>query len=164
VAAHNPVMTQPSDRDYAALLAFRTELRRFQRWSDQQAQAAGLTHAQHQLLLAVRGHLDPRGPTVGEVAEYLLLKPAATVELLDRVERGGFVRRRQDGADRRVVRLQLTPLGERCLATITTIVVPMVRELAPLLQRLTEDFTVTDGRPPEDGASPAAPHVPSGSA
>lgn len=155
-------MTQPSDRDYASLLAFRTELRRFQRWSEQQAQEAGLTHAQHQLLLAVRGHLDPRGPTVGEVAEYLLLKPAATVELLDRVERGGFVWRRQDGADRRLVRLQLTPLGERCLATLTTTMVPVVRELAPLLQRLAEGFTLGERAASPDAAPPNAPQAPSG--
>jgi hypothetical protein len=53
------------DRD---LLTFRTGLRHFQRWSEQQAAVAGLTPAQHQLLVAVRGHRDRRGPTIGEVA------------------------------------------------------------------------------------------------
>lgn len=62
------------DATYARLLALRTSLRHFERWSERQAQAAGLTAAQHQLLLAIRGHDDPRGPTIGEVADYLLLR------------------------------------------------------------------------------------------
>jgi hypothetical protein len=60
----------PSDDDYQRLLSLRTGLRRFLRWSERQAQAAGLTPTQHQLLLAVRGHADPRGPTVGGGAEH----------------------------------------------------------------------------------------------
>jgi hypothetical protein len=53
------VMTpKPSDEDYRRLLELRTGLRRFLRWSEQHAQAAGLTPAQHQLLLAIRGHPD----------------------------------------------------------------------------------------------------------
>jgi len=55
-------------RDYERLLAFRTGLRRFLYWSGQQAEAAGITPAQHQLLLAVRGHPGPDGPTIGEIA------------------------------------------------------------------------------------------------
>ncbi|MGH9036659.1 MAG: MarR family winged helix-turn-helix transcriptional regulator, partial [Acidimicrobiia bacterium] len=55
--------------DYRRLLEFRTGLRRFLSWSEQQAAAVGLTPMQHQLLLAVRGHPHPSGPTVREVAE-----------------------------------------------------------------------------------------------
>ena len=54
--------------DFEHLLELRTGLRRFLRWSDQQAQAAGLTPAKHQLLLAIKGHPDPAGPTIGDVA------------------------------------------------------------------------------------------------
>ena len=46
------------DADYEDLLALRTGLRRFLRWSEQQAEGAGLTPAQQQLLLAIRGHPD----------------------------------------------------------------------------------------------------------
>ena len=67
-------MTTAGEPDYRALLAFRTALRRFNRWSEAQAEAAGLTAAQHQLLLAVKGHDDSRGPTIGDVAEHLLLR------------------------------------------------------------------------------------------
>src|SRR5690349_1571259 len=74
------------DDDYRRLLELRSGLRRFLRWSEQAAQSAGLTPAQHQLLLAVRGHDDPRGPTVGDVAEHLLLRHHSAVGLIDRAE------------------------------------------------------------------------------
>ena len=94
-----------SQEEYARLLALRTGLRRFLRWSEQQAEAAGLTPAQHQLLLAIHGHDDPRGPTVGEVADYLLLRHHSTVELVDRADTAGLVSRQRDPDDHRVVRL-----------------------------------------------------------
>jgi DNA-binding MarR family transcriptional regulator len=97
--------------DYRRLLEFRTGLRRFLRWSEEQAAAAGLTPAQHQLLLVVRGHPGPDGPTIGDVADYLLLRHHSAVELVDRAESAGLVRRVRDRADHRIVRLHLTPLG-----------------------------------------------------
>jgi DNA-binding MarR family transcriptional regulator len=98
--------------DYAELLSYRTALRRFLRWSEEQARSAGLTAAQHQLLLAIKGHEAPAGPTVGEVAEYLQLRHNSAVELVDRAARGGYVERNRDSADQRVIRLRLTELGE----------------------------------------------------
>src|SRR5580658_11090764 len=47
---------QLSREDYENLLAFRSSLRRFLHWSETQARGAGLTPAQHQLMLAVKGH------------------------------------------------------------------------------------------------------------
>jgi DNA-binding MarR family transcriptional regulator len=106
-------------RDYERLLAFRTGLRRFLSWSAQQAEAAGITPAQHQLLLAVRGHPDPRGPTVGEVAGYLLVRHHSAVELIDRAVAAGLVARRADSEDARAVRVVLTPRGRERLERLT---------------------------------------------
>ena len=86
--------------DYRTLLEFRTELRRFLHWSEQQAREAGLSPAQHQLLLAVRGYPDPKGPTVNEVAEHLVLRQNSAVELIDRAEAAGYVTRVPDPSDR----------------------------------------------------------------
>ena len=83
----------PTDEEYRRLLELRTGLRKFLHWSEQQAQAAGLTPAQHQLLLAIRGHADPRGPTVGDVAAYLLLRHHSAVGLVDRAAVAGVVER-----------------------------------------------------------------------
>ncbi len=98
-------------RDYERLLAFRTGLRRFLYWSGQQAEAAGITPAQHQLLLAVRGHPDPRGPTVGDIAGYLLVRHHSAVELIDRAVAAGLVTRQPDNEDARTVRIALTARG-----------------------------------------------------
>src|SRR5688572_28154057 len=108
-----------AEPDYQRLLEFRTGLRRFLRWSEEQATAVGLTPAQHQLLLAIRGHPRPSGPTVGEVADYLLLRHHSTVGLIDRAEAAGLVRRDRDADDHRVVRLRLTAVGRRRIELLT---------------------------------------------
>ncbi len=80
-------------RHYQRLLDFRTGLRRFLRWSADQAATVGVTPAQHQLLLAVRGHPDPAGPTIRDVAGYLLVRHHSAVELVDRAVAAGLVER-----------------------------------------------------------------------
>ncbi len=129
--------TLPADA-YRRLLALRTGLRRFEHWSETQARAAGLTPAQHQLLLAVRGHDDPRGPRVGDVAEQLLLRHHSTVGLVDRAEAAGLLRRIRDVDDHRVVRLQLTPSGEERLAALSALHLEELRRLARQLPDLWE--------------------------
>src|SRR5437764_14937251 len=97
-----------SQADFTHLLELRTGLRRFLRWSEEQAKAAGLTPVKHQLLLAVRGHTDPAGPTVGEIADYLVLRHHSAVGLIDRAVADGLVRRNRDAQSKSVVRITLT--------------------------------------------------------
>jgi DNA-binding MarR family transcriptional regulator len=127
-----------ADEDFRRLLAFRVALRRFHRWSEERASGAGLTHAQHQLLLAVRGHEDSRGPTIGDLADYLLVRHHSAVELVDRVESGGFVERRRDTSDSRVVRVTLTRRGHEAIAALTALHIEELRRLAPLLDALAD--------------------------
>jgi len=108
-----------TDEDYQRLLGLRTGLRRFLRWSEEQAVTSGLTPSQHQLLLAIRGHPDPNGPTIADVAGYLLLRHNSAVGLVDRAEAAGLIRRRRDRVDGRVVRLSLTPRGLRVLESLS---------------------------------------------
>ena len=109
------VRFQLEDADYQRLLRLRTSLRQYLHWSEQQAQAVGLTPAHHQFLLAVRGHDDPRGPTISDVAGYLLLKQHSTVELAQRVGALGLIERVPDPDDGRVVRLRVTDKGAAAL-------------------------------------------------
>ena len=106
-----------SDSDYQQLLAYRDSMRQFLYWSEQQAFDAGITPAQHQLLLAIRGHAGGI-PTIGDVADHLLLRHHSVVGLVDRAERAGLVERRVDADDHRVVRLRLTASGSRRLAAL----------------------------------------------
>src|SRR3954452_17414480 len=103
-----PVTSGPTDEDYRRLLELRTGLRRFLRWSERRAAEAGLTPAQHQLLLAIRGYPDPRGPTIGDVADSLLLRHHSAVGLVDRAATAGLVERGPDSDSQSVVRLRLT--------------------------------------------------------
>jgi len=111
----------PTEADYRYHLTLRTELRRFFQWSEQQATAHGVTAAQHQLMLAARGHGDPAGPTIGDLAGYLLLRHHSVVGLVDRAEAAGLVRRERDQADLRVVRVLLTPSGTLLLERLTAL-------------------------------------------
>lgn len=123
----------PTDEQYRQLLAFRTQLRRFDQWSRAAASEHGLTHAQHQLLLAIRGSASVGGPPIGEVAEALLVRPHTAGELVDRLANGGFVERVQDDADHRRVRLRLTASGERVLRALTEVHLDELRRLGPML-------------------------------
>ena len=131
-----------AETDYASLLDFRTALRRFNHWSEQQAKAVGLTHAQHQLLLAVKGHRGPQEPTIGDVADYLLLRHHSAVELVNRAQAGELIERHRDISDGRIVRLRLTPKGEACLEKLTALHLAELQQLGPLLQ------DVIDGKSP----------------
>jgi DNA-binding MarR family transcriptional regulator len=106
-----------TEEEYQRLLRFRDGLRRFLEWSSREAIAAGLTPAQHQLLLAIRGH-EPGAPSMRDVAEHLLTRHHSTVQLVDRAERAGLVERHADEEDHRVVRLHLTTLGARRLESL----------------------------------------------
>ena len=128
-----------TDSDYERLLEFRTGLRTFLKWSKDEAAAAGLAPNQHQLLLAIRGHPDhDRGPTIGDVAQYLLIKPNTAAELVTRAAGSGLVERLTDPGDRRVVRLRLTKRGTERLESITGSTFEELNRLAPRLGRIWE--------------------------
>src|SRR6201996_147306 len=129
-------MPRLTRQDFERLLEFRVTLRRFHRWSEDQAQAEGLTHVQHQLLVAIKGHRGGRPPAVGDLAGYLLLRPHSTVELVDRAAAAGLVERTRDGADGRVVRVRLTGEGDRVVQKLTRAHLVRLHELATVLDEL----------------------------
>jgi DNA-binding MarR family transcriptional regulator len=95
-----------------------------------------MTHVQHQLLVAIKGHHGNQPPTMGDLAGYLLLRPHSTVELVDRAEAAGLVERTPDGEDGRVVRVRLTRDGDRVLHKLTRAHLERLRELATVLDEL----------------------------
>jgi uncharacterized protein YeaO (DUF488 family)/DNA-binding MarR family transcriptional regulator len=137
-----------SDPTFTRLLALRTSLSRFEHACDAQARAVGLTGSQGQLLLAVRGHPDARGPTVSQVAEYLVIQHNSAIGLINRAEAAGLVERCRDPDDGRVVHVRLTPAGAGRLNALAP---PHVDEL----RRLAAQFAGTWGGTP-DTATPAA--------
>ena len=105
--------------DYQSLAELRYQIRKFLHFSEQVARKANMEPSQHQLLLAIKGlpqHLSPR---IGVLAERLQLRHHSTVELANRLAKGGFVRRQRDREDRREVLLQLTIRGEKVLRELS---------------------------------------------
>ncbi len=151
-----PALTQP---DFERLLEFRVTLRRFQRWSEDQAQAAGLTHVQHQLLVAIKGHPGGKPPTIGDLAGYLLLRPHSTVELVDRAQAAGLVERRPDPDDGRMVRVRLTTEGDLVLQKLTRAHLDQLHELAAVLNEFVTSHDGDPGSRPEGPESPGKPDV-----
>jgi DNA-binding MarR family transcriptional regulator len=129
-------MRQLVQEDYENLLAFRTSLRKFLHWSETRAREAGLTPAQYQLLLAIKGHPGGLPPAVGDLAGYLLLRHHSAVELIDRAETAGLVRRRGDDDDGRVIRVRLTAKGEERLTQLAPAHLDELKRLAPVLDHL----------------------------
>jgi DNA-binding MarR family transcriptional regulator len=110
-----------SDGDYQALARFRHALRVFQRLSEEAARDAGVTPAQHQLLLSVRGHAGDAPPVVSDLAEALQLRHHSVVELVDRAEAAGLVRRTADPDDQRRQHVRLTRKGSALLERLSLV-------------------------------------------
>ncbi len=122
-----------SNGEYQALAEFRYQIRKFIRFSEQAARAAGVEPQQHQVMLAIKGLPDDSRATIGEVAERLQIQHHSTVELVDRLVRRGLVQRKRAGEDRREVLLQLTQRGEKLLRELSVHHEEELREAGPAL-------------------------------
>lgn len=101
------------------LARFRYRLRLFLRFSENAARNCGVTPQQHQLLLGIAGHTGRGSATVSELAEFLQERHNSVVGLIDRAARRGFVRKRHDTLDKRVVFVSLTARGEEILSELS---------------------------------------------
>lgn len=126
----------PTPADYQALATFRLTLRRFNAFSEAAALEAGLKPQQHQALLSIKALGAVDAPSVGEVAEQLLIRHHSAVELINRLVRMGLVRRFKDPDDGRKVRIALTPLADEKLAALATAHLQELRSMRPLLMKL----------------------------
>jgi DNA-binding MarR family transcriptional regulator len=101
--------------DFETLAAFRYELRRFMRFSEEATHRHGVTPLQYGLMLQIRGFPGRRWATVAELAERLQAKHHGVVSLVSRCEAAGWVRRAASRRDKRCVEVHLTAYGDKCL-------------------------------------------------
>jgi DNA-binding MarR family transcriptional regulator len=127
--------------DYQALAEFRYHIRRFMGFSEQRSRAAGVEPQQHQLLLAIKGFPEGGPVTVSELAERLSLRHHSVVELVDRAEERGFVRRRRAEDDRRQVYIDLLEAGEDILRELSLHNRAELRHAGPALVRALTSLT-----------------------
>jgi DNA-binding MarR family transcriptional regulator len=133
-----------TNAEYIALAEFRYQLRRYLRYMEEQARAAGHHPQQYQLLLAIKGLPAPRVPSVTLLAERMQLNHNSMVELADRCEKRGLIRRvRESANDRRQVTLTITADGEKVLRQQASASREELRNIGPILvaalQKLTRE-------------------------
>ena len=104
--------------DYQALAEFRHQIRKFLHFSEHAVQDAGLERGQYQLMLAIKGMPEGVRPRIRELANRMQIQHHSAVELVNRLESSGYVRRERAVEDRREVLLALTPKGERVLGEL----------------------------------------------
>jgi DNA-binding MarR family transcriptional regulator len=131
-------MTKPglSNSQYEALASFRYALRQFIHFSDEAANAAGVTAQQHQALLAIKGFPGRDSVTVSELAERLRLRHHSVVGLIDRLVAENLVARESSSDDRRRVLIRLTNRGEKILEKLTSVHREQLKRIGPEISRL----------------------------
>jgi DNA-binding MarR family transcriptional regulator len=137
-ASHKPL-------NFEALAEFRYAIRRYLNFSERNARKAGLEPQQYQALLAIKGLGDLQSATIGVLAERLQIQHHSAVELMDRLEKRGMIRRQRSRSDRRKVVVELTKRGETKLMRIS---IPHRNELqiaGRKLLRALEEFISHNG-------------------
>ncbi len=120
---------------YAALADFRYELRRFLAFSEAAAAEVGLTQQQHQALLAIAGHRGPQPPSVGTIAERMLIAPHTAAELVSRMIDVDLLTKTPSREDRRRMTLTLTENAESLLRRLTAVHLNELTTLEPALMQ-----------------------------
>jgi DNA-binding MarR family transcriptional regulator len=104
--------------EFRALAELRYRIRLFLKEGDATAREAGLEPQQYLMLLAIRG-LPPDVPgKIRTLADRLALKHHSAVELVDRLEKHGYVKRTRSRADKRQVLVSLLPKGQKLLERV----------------------------------------------
>jgi DNA-binding MarR family transcriptional regulator len=122
-----------SKAEYKALANFRYQIRKYLRYMEEKARARGYHPQQYQLLLAIEGLPDGEMPTIKTLAERMQLNHNSTVELVDRCEKRGLLRRQRAGMDRRVVTLVATPIGKQMMQEQARASRAELQEIGPIL-------------------------------
>lgn len=139
VKEHKPL----NNAEYTALAEFRYQIRKYLRHVEEIAKEVGHNPQQYQVLLAIKGLPKGKSPIISTLAERMQLNHNSMVELVDRCEERGLLRRTRSEADRRQVTLAITPEGESLMRQQAAGARQELRTIGPILsesiQQLIED-------------------------
>jgi DNA-binding MarR family transcriptional regulator len=116
-----------------SLAEFRFQMRKFLNFSEMASERCGIPAQQYQLMQVIAAMPAGQQASITYLAERMILRHNSTVELVDRAERAGLVRRENDPTDLRRSLVQLTPQGQEVLERL---VAEHLRELAPRCEPL----------------------------
>ena len=102
------------------LAEFRYQLRTFLSFSEVSSEACGIAAQQYQLMQVIGSLPETTAASISHLADRMILKHNSTVELVDRAERAGLVRRKNDEKDLRRSIVELTPQGQAILRTLVS--------------------------------------------
>ena len=100
------------------LAEFRYQLRQFLSFSEIASERHGIQAQQYQLLQVIAATPHGQAASISYLADRMVLRHNSTVELVDRAERAGLVRRHTDERDLRRSLIKLTPQGEQVLRAL----------------------------------------------
>ena len=124
----------------AELAEFRYRLRRFLSFSEMASEAVGISAQQYQVLQVVAAVPTGQESSISYIAERMVVRHNSAVELVDRAEKAGLVRRVADESDHRRSLVEITSRGAEVLSQLVEQHLIEVEaegpELARTLQRL----------------------------
>ena len=128
--------------NYEALAEFRFQLRRFLAFSETNARKNNLTSQQYQALLTIKGLSGPhQHMSVGELADFLLVKHHTAVGLINRMAKTGLLKRFRDGRDGRRIQVMLTRKGEQQLSNVAELNWQELRSRKLSLPKILKSFS-----------------------
>jgi DNA-binding MarR family transcriptional regulator len=130
--------------DYETLAALRYDIRRFLRFSEEAARAAGLTPRHYQALLAIKGFPQRERVTVGELADQLKVAHHSAVGLVNRLVSQDLVEREYGQEDRRNVYVKLSREGAKLLGKLSEAHRMEISRISPHIRQLLENV-ILDG-------------------
>jgi DNA-binding MarR family transcriptional regulator len=126
-----------------SLAEFRFQMRKFLSFSEMASERCGIGAQQYQLMQVIAAMPEDQQASITYLSERMILRHNSTVELVDRAERSGLVRREHDEKDLRRSLVQLTPQGETVLKRL---VAEHLSELAPRAEHLIAALRMLQGQ------------------
>jgi DNA-binding MarR family transcriptional regulator len=126
-----------------SLAEFRYQMRKFLSFSEMASERVGIGAQQYQLMQVIAAMPEGQKASITYLAERMILRHNSTVELVDRAERTGLVRREHDEMDLRRSLVRLTKEGETVLWRLVS---EHLGELAPRAESLIEALRILQGQ------------------
>ena len=125
----DPMDVGKTQSSLKSLAEFRFQMRKFLNFSEMASERCGIPAQQYQLMQVIAAMPEGQQASITYLAERMILRHNSTVELVDRAERAGLVRRESDPKDMRRSLVQLTAQGQEI---VERLVAEHLRELSPL--------------------------------